>query len=171
MTILPVRKYPDPILRKQAREVSRIRKRTLSLIANMVETMRAGGGIGLAANQVGVLRRIIIVDVTPLDRLNKKRDDDPIVLINPEILSGQGENILEEGCLSFPGITGKVKRAYQIRVRGLNVQGERIEMKATGLPAQVIQHEVDHLDGVLFIDRMDEETRESIRTLFRNDEA
>jgi peptide deformylase len=165
MAILSIRKYPEPILRKKAKEITKIRKKTLTLIANMLETMYSAKGLGLAATQVGVLQRIIVVDTTPADEKNKpdKANHKSIVLINPKILSQEGENISEEGCLSFPNIIGKVNRAAQIIVSGMNVAGERIEMKAGGLPARIIQHEIDHLDGILFIDRMDKETRKSIK--------
>jgi len=160
MAILPIKKYPATVLYKKAKEVTRIRKRTLNLINNMIETMYAGNGMGLAANQVGVLQRIIIVDTTPKDEHKSYK---PIVFINPEILSYEGENIAEEGCLSFPGITKEIKRATQIKVRSWNINEEVMEIEAVGLPARVIQHEIDHLNGILFIDRMDEETKKSIQ--------
>jgi peptide deformylase len=165
MAILSIKKYPEPILRKKAKEITKIRKKTLNLITNMLETMYSAKGLGLAATQVGVLERIIVVDTTPSDEKNKpdKTNHKAIVLINPKILSEEGENISEEGCLSFPNITGKVKRAAQIIVSGLNVNGEKVEIKAGGLPARIIQHEIDHLDGILFIDRMDKETRKAIK--------
>jgi len=164
MAILSIKKYPAPILRKKAKEVTRIRKRTINLINDMIETMYAENGIGLAANQVGVLQRIIIVDTTPKDeRDNKNKYYKPIVFINPEILSSEGENVSEEGCLSFPGITTEIKRATEIRIRSWNVNEEIMEIEASGLPARVIQHEIDHLNGILFIDRMDKETKKSIQ--------
>lgn len=164
MAILAIKKYPDTILRQKAKEVTRIRKRTINLINNMIETMYAQKGIGLAANQIGVLQRIIIVDTTPQnERNNKDKYYKPIVLINPEILSAEGENVAEEGCLSFPGITNEIKRATQIKTRSWNVNEEIIEIEACGLPARIIQHEIDHLNGILFIDYLDEETKKSIQ--------
>lgn len=164
MAILPIKKYPHPILRQKAKKVTRIRKRTLNLIHNMIETMYAQKGIGLAANQVGVLQRIIIVDITPQDeRNNKDQFYKPIVFINPKILSAEGENVAEEGCLSFPGIIKEIKRATQIKVRSWNVNEEIIEIEASGLPARIIQHEIDHLNGILFIDHLDEEVKKSIQ--------
>ncbi|MBU0599321.1 peptide deformylase [bacterium] len=164
MAILPIKKYPDLVLRERAKEVNKIKKRTISLINNMIETMLAKKGIGLAANQVGVLQRIIIVDVASLngDR-EKAHERDLIVLINPEILFQEGETMAEEGCLSFPKIMGKIKRAWKIRVKGLNINGEEVEIEATNWPARVFSHEIDHLNGVLFIDRMDKETKEAIK--------
>jgi len=165
MSILVIKKYPAAVLRKRAKEVTRIRKRTLNLINNMKETMYAERGIGLAANQVGVLQRIIIADITPFDEWEKndKTNHNLIILINPEILSQEGENVDKEGCLSFPGIIAEVKRANQIRVKGWNVNGEIIEIEAAGQPARIFQHEIDHLNGILFIDRMSEETKASIK--------
>lgn len=166
MPILSVKKYPDPVLGKKAKEVKKIRKKTLDLITNMLETMYAAKGIGLAANQVGVLQRIIVADPdssNDRDKKSRARSGTHLVLINPEILFEEGENVSEEGCLSFPQIAGEVKRAQQIRVKGLNVHGESIEIEAAGLPSRVIQHEIDHLNGIVFIDRMDKEAREAVR--------
>lgn len=164
MTILPIKVYPDSVLRKRAKEVGRIRKRTLNLITNMIETMCVEGGVGLAANQVGSLQRIIIVDLgtsyDPNSRPHKEERvrENLIALVNPEILSCQGEEVAEEGCLSLPGVTGEVKRSSWIRVKGLNLKGEILEMEHTGLPARIFQHEIDHLNGVLFIDQMEGES-------------
>ncbi len=164
MAILSIKKYPDPILHKKAKEVTRIRKKTITLITDMVETMYAGNGLGLAANQVGVLQRIIVVNTTPSDEQDKKgKNHRSIVLINPEILSCEGENVAEEGCLSFPNIAGNVKRATQVKVKGWNVNEETIEIEASGLPARILQHEIDHINGIVFIDHLDKETRKSIR--------
>ncbi|MBU0567676.1 peptide deformylase [bacterium] len=163
MAILPIKEYPNSVLRKRAKEVGRIRKRTLNLITNMIETMCAEGGVGLAANQVGALQRIIVVDTgtsyDPRHRPNEKErsKENLTVLVNPEILSYQGEETAEEGCLSLPEITGKVTRAAFLKVRGLNQKGEALEMEYTGLSARIFQHEIDHLNGVLFIDRMERE--------------
>ncbi|MEW6609639.1 MAG: peptide deformylase [bacterium] len=161
MAILPIKVYPDPILHKKAKEITKIRKRTLNLINNMIETMYAANGIGLAANQVGVLHRIIIMDTSQNEK--DKNHHNPVVLINPEILSCEGENVGEEGCLSFPEIRVEIRRATQVRAKALNVNGETIEIEATGLPSRVLQHEIDHLNGIVFIDRMEKQTRESLK--------
>lgn len=164
MAILPIRKYPDPILRKKAKEVTKVRKRTLNLISNMIETMYAENGVGLAANQIGVLQRIIIVDdITQNEQDEKNKAYKPIVLINPEILFQEGESIVEEGCLSFPEIRGKIKRAQRIKVKSWNVKEEIIEIEAIGMFARIIQHEIDHLNGIVFIDHMSKETKEAIK--------
>ncbi|MFH1563036.1 MAG: peptide deformylase [Nitrospirota bacterium] len=162
MPILSIKKYPDPVLGKKAKEVNKIRKMTLDLITNMLETMYAAKGIGLAANQVGVLQRIIVADPDSSNDRDKKTRN-PIILINPEILFQEGENVAEEGCLSFPQIAGMVKRAQQVRVKGLNLRGEIVEIESAGLPSRVLQHEIDHLNGIIFIDRMDKEERETVR--------
>lgn len=164
MAILSIRKYPDPILHRKAKEITKIRKKTLTLITNMIETMYAENGLGLAANQVGSLQRIIVVDTTSSDERDKKdKKHRSIVLINPEILSYEGENVAEEGCLSFPKIAGNVKRATQVKVKGWNVNEETIEIEASGLPARILQHEIDHINGIVFIDHMDKETRKAIK--------
>ncbi len=164
MPILPIKKYPDPILYKKAKEVNKIRKKTVDLITNMLETMYAAKGVGLAANQVGVLQRIIVADPDSANANDRdKKPRNPMVLLNPEIISQEGENVAEEGCLSFPQVIGMVKRAQQVRIKGLNLMGESIEIEAAGFPARVLQHEIDHLNGIVFIDRMDKETRETAR--------
>ncbi|MEW6048444.1 MAG: peptide deformylase [Bacillota bacterium] len=143
MAILPIRKVPDPVLRQKARPVQRVTRRHRRLIEDMKETMYDAPGVGLAANQVGVLERVIVVD--PGDRF--------MALINPEILEAEGKSVDVEGCLSIPGITGYVERAQTVRVRALDERGHPVEFQAEGYLARIIQHEVDHLDGVLFTDR------------------
>lgn len=143
MAVLPIRKLPDPVLRQKARAVRRVTRRHRQLIEDMKETMYAAPGVGLAANQVGVLERIIVVDP----------GDGFMAMVNPEILHAEGVDVDVEGCLSIPGVTGYVERAAAIRVRALDERGRPFEMEATGYLARIIQHEVDHLDGVLFIDR------------------
>lgn len=143
MAILPIRKLPDPVLRQKARPVQRVTRRHRRLIEDMKETMYAAPGVGLAANQVGVLERIIVVD--PGDQF--------MALINPEIVAAEGVDVDVEGCLSIPRVTGYVERAASIRVRALDERGRPVELEAEGYLARIIQHEVDHLDGVLFIDK------------------
>ena len=133
----------DDILRKKSRPVEKIDERILQLLDDMAETMYKGNGAGLAAPQVGILKRIIVVDI----------GDGLIKLINPEILEQQGQQQDEEGCLSVPEIIGEVKRPYKVKVKGLNELGEEIEIKATGFLARAFCHEIDHLDGILFIDK------------------
>ena len=148
---LQLRYYGDPVLRKRAEPVAQITEAERQLAVLMLETLYAtGNGIGLAATQVGVLKRLIIVAIG--------EDDDetyePLVLFNPEILSAEGEAFADEGCLSIPDVTAEVKRPERIVVEGIDVQSESVRIEADGLLARVLQHEVDHLNGVLFIDRI-----------------
>ena len=143
--------YGDPVLRKRAEPVTEIAEAERQLAEQMLETLYAtGNGIGLAATQVGVLKRLIIVDIG--------EDDDetyePLVLFNPEILSFDGEIVAEEGCLSIPNVTAEVKRPEEVVVEGIDIQNEPVHIEADGLLARVLQHEIDHLNGVLFIDRI-----------------
>ena len=144
MAVLPIRQLGDPVLRQKARLVERITRRHRKLIEDMRETMYDAPGVGLAANQVGVLERIIVVD---------PGDDQFMALINPEIVASEGSEVDVEGCLSIPGVTGYVERAYRVRVAALNERGRPVTVEAEGFLARILQHEVDHLDGVLFIDR------------------
>ncbi|MGA1194726.1 MAG: peptide deformylase [Kiritimatiellia bacterium] len=145
MALLPILHHPDPRLRRRAQPVAAVDDDLRTFVANMFETMYAAPGIGLAATQVNDLRRVIVVDVS-------ENQDEPLALINPEVIAKDGEEEMEEGCLSVPGIYDKVQRAEHIRVRALNEQGETIEFDADGLLAVCIQHEIDHLDGKLFVD-------------------
>lgn len=145
MALRNITKYKiDDILRKKSRNVDKIDERTLQLLDDMAETMHKENGAGLAAPQVGILKRLIVVDI----------GDGLIKLINPEIVEQEGEEQGEEGCLSVPEIIGEVKRPYKVKVKGLNELGEEIEIKATGFLARAFCHEIDHLDGILFIDKV-----------------
>jgi peptide deformylase len=148
---LQLRYYGDPVLRKRAEPVVEITEAERQLAVEMLETLYAtGNGIGLAATQVGILKRLIIVDIG--------EDDDetyePLVLFNPELMGFDGEIVAEEGCLSIPDVTADVKRPERIVVEGIDVQNESVRIEADGLLARVLQHEIDHLNGVLFIDRI-----------------
>jgi len=145
MSLLNVREIGDPVLRSKAKEIDGVNKKTLTLIDNMFDTMYEEDGVGLAAPQVGILKRIAVVDI---------REGNKITLINPEIIEEEGKAIMEEGCLSIPGETGDVIRAEKIKVRTLNKEGKEIEFEAEGFEARAIQHEIDHLDGVLFVDKI-----------------
>ncbi len=150
-TPLQLRYYGDAVLRQRATAVERIAAAELQLAEEMLRTLYAtGNGIGLAATQVGALKRLVIVDI------GDENDDTyvPLILFNPEILSAAGEVIMEEGCLSLPGITADVKRPERIIVEGLNPQNQQIRIEADDLLARVLQHEIDHLNGILFIDRI-----------------
>ncbi len=146
-------KYGEPVLRQVAKPVTRINNETQLLVRRMIDTMRDANGLGLAAPQVGVSARVIVYD--PLDKKGVR------VLINPVILSMSGEQLEpEEGCLSIPGLVGKVKRAQEIKIKGYDERNHPIVRRVSGLEARVIQHEVDHLNGILFIDRAEPGTIE-----------
>ncbi|MDI6703838.1 MAG: peptide deformylase [bacterium] len=156
MTILRIRKYGDLILKKRCEMVRDEFNNIKRLIDDMFETMYANLGIGLAANQVGVLKRVIVTDV------GTEGARKPIYLINPEIIEMDGEEILEEGCLSLPEIKGEVKRKKRVFVRGLDTEGKVVKIDTIGILARAIQHEIDHLDGILFIDRMDKNQKKAL---------
>lgn len=155
MAIRNIRQEGDEILKKRSREVEVIDDRIKELIEDMVETMHQYDGVGLAAVQVGILKRIIVIDIYD--------EETPIVkLINPIILKQKGEVELDEGCLSFPNKFAKVKRPTDVVVEGLNENGEKITIKASGLLAQALCHEIDHLNGITFVDKMEPGTLEYI---------
>ena len=153
MAILPIRKYPDPVLRKKAEAVPKLTKEIKKLVRDMFDTMRKAGGVGLAAPQIGVSKRVVVVDISDKE---EGRSMEPMAFLNPEIISQGGSSIEgEEGCLSFPAdARGVVPRASKITVRAISEQGKEATFQATELLSRVIQHEVDHLNGILFIDRM-----------------
>ncbi len=147
MALLEILRYPDSRLRNRAKPVDTIDAETRQLVDDMFETMYKASGIGLAATQVNSTKRLLVLDLS-------ENHDDPLCLINPEILSREGEAKEEEGCLSVPGIYEPVKRATHIRVKALDRDGNPIELELEGLPAVCVQHEIDHLDGKLFIDHL-----------------
>jgi len=144
LATLEIKFVPDPILRRKARAVGQVDARIQRLLADMLETMHASQGIGLAAPQVGISQRVIVVDI----------GDGPICVVNPKLtLLGEEEELATEGCLSIPRVQGDVWRSLQVSVRGLDEHGRPLKMQAQGLLARVFQHEVDHLEGVLFVDK------------------
>lgn len=157
MALLPILHFPDPRLHTVAQAVKVVDERIRTLIADMAETMYAAPGIGLAATQVNVHERIVVIDAS---------DDKTglMALINPEILERSGEQLCEEGCLSVPGIYEKVSRAAWIRVRALDAQGKQVEFEAEGLLAVCIQHEIDHLDGKVFVEYLSNLKQNRIKT-------
>ena len=146
MSELPIHIVPDPILRQRAKRVSSLNASIQRLIDDMIETMQNAGGIGLAANQVGVLQRVIVIQL--LD------EEEPRVFINPEITRQEGERDVEEGCLSIPGYRGLVKRSVKVRAKGMDRKGKVVRLNADELLAQALEHEIDHLNGTLYIDRL-----------------
>jgi peptide deformylase len=156
MAILNILEYPDPRLRTKAQPVLAVDDELRQLAADMLETMYAAPGIGLAATQVNIHRRMLVVDIS-------EKQDTPHVFINPEILEKRGTEVMEEGCLSVPGFYERVTRAEWVRVRALGLDGEPFEMELDGLLAVCVQHEIDHLDGKLFVDYLSELKRQRIR--------
>ena len=156
MALLPILEFPDPRLRTKAVAVDRVDDSIRTLIDDMFATMYAAPGIGLAATQVNVHKRVLVIDIS-------ESRNEPLALINPQIVTKEGVEETEEGCLSVPGIYDKVTRAEKIRVRALNRDGKQVEFDAEGLLAVCIQHEMDHLDGKLFVDYLSELKRTRIR--------
>jgi peptide deformylase len=147
MAIIPIRTVPDSVLREKARRVSRISNSIQKLAEDMLDTMRARQGAGLAAPQVGVLLRVVVIEIP---------EKPPIALINPEIVKCSDGRVLTEGCLSVPGYWGETKRSVSVTVKARNLDGKEIRLKAENdLFAQALEHEIDHLDGILYLDRLD----------------
>ena len=146
MTAIPVHVLPDPLLRRKAKRVRIIDGSIQKLIGDMTETMRAVSGVGLAAPQVGVPLRVIVIGMP---------EEEVKVLINPEVVRRKGERLVSEGCLSVPGYLGEIKRAESITVKGRDQNGKEIRVKADGLLAQALEHEIDHLNGVLYVDHLE----------------
>ncbi len=144
MALLPIKLIGHPALRTKAKKVTKIDRHVQRLLDDMLETMREATGVGLAANQVGVAQRLLVAEV----------GDTFFQLVNPEIVHGEGEQIGDEGCLSIPGYYGEVKRAQAVLLEGRDKLGKLIRLPAEGLLARVFQHEIDHLNGVLFLDRL-----------------
>ena len=157
MAILNILRYPDPRLKKRAAPVRTVDDRIRKLVRDMAETMYAAPGVGLAATQVDVHQRVIVIDTTPtMDHL--------LVLINPEILDRAGVSTVEEGCLSVPGVYDRVERAERIKVRALGADGVSFEIEVDGLLAVCIQHEMDHLEGKMFVEYLSKLKQARIRT-------
>ena len=148
--------YPDPLLRRKAQPVDTVTDEIRTLVDDMAETMYHAPGIGLAATQVGVVKRVVVVDLS--EARNQLQ-----VFINPEIYASDGEQIMEEGCLSVPGIFESVTRAGHLHVRALDRDGQPFELEASGLLATCIQHEIDHLDGKVFVDHLSRLKQQRIR--------
>jgi len=158
MAVRPVRLFGDPVLRQKAEPVERFDDELAALIEDMRQTMKAYEGVGLAANQVGILQRVLVVDV-PLDDGSRARH----TLVNPVIVERSGTETGEEGCLSIPGVYEDVVRSRQVRVTGHDERGQPVEVQAEDFLARALQHEIDHLDGVLFIDRLSPLKRQFLR--------
>ena len=146
MAELRMRILQDPVLRKQAKKIGKILPSLKKLTGNMIETMHAHNGVGIAANQVGSLQRVCIIQTPEME--------EPMVLINPEITKREGEREVVEGCLSIPGYRGTVKRSVRVRARALGLDGKVIRINADELLAQALEHETDHLNGILYVDHL-----------------
>lgn len=148
MAVLPIRTLPDPVLQQKAKRVSIIDGSLNKLIRNMVETLHSEPGrVGLAAPQIGVSLRVIVIDLPD--------EEGDMVLVNPSIVKRRGERLINEGCLSIPGYFGQIKRAESVTVKGRDQGGKEIRIKADGLLAQALEHEIDHLNGVLYINHLE----------------
>ena len=146
MAIIPIRIAPDPVLRQKSKRVRSIDDSIRKLISNMLETMHSVSGVGLAAPQVGVPLRVIVIGIP---------EEEDIALVNPGLVRRKGERLINEGCLSIPGYIGQIKRAESVTVKGRDPNGKEIRIKADGLLAQALEHEIDHLNGVLYIDYLE----------------
>lgn len=146
MAVIPIRTLPDPILRQKARRIKSIDKSIEKLIDDMVETMHSASGVGLAAPQVGVPLRVIVIGIP---------EEDDLALINPQIVRRTGERLVSEGCLSIPGYVAQIQRSEVVRAKGLDRTGKEIRLRADDLLAQALEHEIDHLNGVLYVDHLE----------------
>jgi len=146
MAIIPIRTFPDPVLKQKSRRVKRLDNSVEHLIGDMLETMHYAQGVGLAAPQIGIPLRVIVIGIP---------GEEEIALINPEVVRRNGERLLDEGCLSIPGYVGMIKRSEIVTIKGRNLSGKEIRIKASGLLAQVLEHETDHINGVLYIDHLE----------------
>jgi peptide deformylase len=164
MAILPILKFPDPLLKDKSAPVVDVTPEVSGVIDDLLDTMRASpGGVGISAPQVGVLRRIVAIDVSASKRGSREENHGLLVLVNPEILAKGGRQIVREGCMSIPDYTANIERAQWVLVDAVDREGKQVILESVGFEAVAIQHEVDHLDGILFLDRVS-----SIKTdLFR----
>ena len=169
---LLIRKYGDPALRLKGKPVAEVDRKIRELADNMLETMRAANGIGLAAQQVGEAVQLTVLDISAVEdrpstmawngREVNPNDHMPLIILNPQIETGPEKEIASEGCLSFPEISADIERAGWAKVGAQTLNGERVEIEATGLLARALQHEIDHLNGILFIDRMSSAAKASL---------
>lgn len=149
MARLPIRLYGDPVLRKRAEKIEEIDEDIKKLAQDMLETCKETKAVGLAGNQVGVTKRILVVD-----RANINLNEEPLIVINPEVIETEGEEMNEEGCMSVPGPFEEVRRPHKVKIKGMNLEGKEITVEGEGLLAKVLMHEIDHLNGLLFIDHL-----------------
>jgi peptide deformylase len=150
MAVRPIRTVPDPVLRQKAKRVKIVDKSIHKLVADMRETLTSANGVGLAAPQVGISLRVIVISIPHEDQKN-----DEYCFINPEVVRRTGERVVKEGCLSIPGYIGEIKRSERVRVKGLDTNGREQKLSAEGLLAEALEHEIDHLNGVLYVDYLE----------------
>lgn len=146
MAILPIYKYPHTILRQRAKKIRTIDKSIQKLVDDMMDTLQNSGGVGLAANQIGILKRLIVIQLP--------EDEEPTAYINPEIIHREGKREVQEGCLSIPGYYGTITRSMWIKAKGMDRKSRIIKITAEGLLSQIIEHEIDHINGILYIDHL-----------------
>ena len=158
MADLPIRQYGDPVLKERTRDVENIDGSIASLVESMIETMYAAPGTGLAANQVGVQRRLFVYDI----------GDGAVTIINPQIVETDGEWVYDEGCLSVPGLSWEIVRPNAVHLVGLDLDGNEVSIEATELEGRVFQHELDHLDGILLVERLNEDQRKEALKILRS---
>ncbi len=154
MAVLPIRTVPDPVLREKSRRIRTVDRSIQKLITDMFETRDDAPGVGLSASQVGLPLRLIVIALP---------EQEEICLINPEVVKRKGERLVDEGCLSVPGYMGQIKRSETITVKGRNRQGKEVRIRADELLAQALEHEIDHINGVLYLDRL--ETMDDLRKI------
>jgi peptide deformylase len=151
MAVLPIYTYGAPVLRKKAKAVDEVSDEIITLVMDMFETMRTANGIGLAATQVGSLHRVLVIDISDLE---ETKGYPPLTVINPEIVAQEGNWVMEEGCLSIPDVRDDVERAEHVTVRYKDAKFNDVELQAGGILGRVLLHEIDHLNGVLFVDHI-----------------
>ena len=166
MATMEIKKYPDEVLKKKAEQVKNFDDGLQRLIDDMIETMYTAPGLGLAANQVGVLKQVMVIDIS-----TSEEESSLMVLVNPEIVLMEGELESEEGCLSIPDYTTIVKRAEKVKVKCLDRHGEPFEVESEGLLAKALQHEIDHLNGILFVDRIGRIKREFFKKRYAREHS
>ncbi|HUD70099.1 MAG TPA: peptide deformylase [Acidimicrobiales bacterium] len=159
MNVLDIRLYGDPVLREATKEVEEIDGRLASLAEVMIETMHAAPGVGLAANQIGVSKRMFVYDA----------GEGPVTVVNPRIVESDGEFVYTEGCLSVPGFAWEITRPDRVHLVGLDLDGNELSIEASEFEGRIFQHEVDHLDGILLVERLDPDQRREARALLRSE--
>lgn len=163
MGVREIKRFPETVLRKKAEPVTEVDGEIRRLVDDMIETMHSAPGVGLAAPQIGISLQVIVIDTSV-----GEDPDAVLVLLNPKIVSQSGSSLMEEGCLSVPGVATDLERFEKVTISGINLQGEEVEIEAEGLMARVFQHEIDHLNGSLYWDRLGKIKRELLKREYKN---